>query len=110
MTALILVIWLLCGIGGAMIAQSKNRSPWIGAVVGFAGGLIGVFVLALLSKTSDEAVAPALPPAPDPQAPQLHDGYWWSQSVDGRWMYFDDDGKRWLSFEEKQPEQLEVLA
>jgi hypothetical protein len=48
-------IWLVCGIGGALISQSKNRSPWIGGLVGFCFAFVGVFILACLSKKQVQA-------------------------------------------------------
>lgn len=50
MTTLLVIVWLVCGIFGALIFQAKNRTPWKGAVLGFLLGLIGVFIAALLSK------------------------------------------------------------
>ena len=47
---LALLIWLVCGVVGAMLAQSKNRSALTGGLVGLLGGPIGVFVLACMSK------------------------------------------------------------
>ena len=47
---LALLVWLVCGVVGAVLAQSKNRSPLTGGLVGLLGGPIGVFVLACLSK------------------------------------------------------------
>src|SRR5206468_8091992 len=42
------LVWLICGVLGAVLAQSKNRSPLTGGLVGVLGGPIGVFVLACL--------------------------------------------------------------
>lgn len=46
----LLFFGLLTAIAGAMIAQSKNRSPLMGALVGFFFNLLGLLVLAVLSK------------------------------------------------------------
>jgi hypothetical protein len=46
----ILFFGLVTAIAGAMIAQSKNRSPLVGALVGFFFNLLGLLVLAVLSK------------------------------------------------------------
>lgn len=54
MTALLLIIWLSSGVGGALIMQSKNREPWIGALLGFALGFIGLFITAVYSKRPAE--------------------------------------------------------
>jgi hypothetical protein len=49
-TWFLIIIWLLSGIGGSLIAQSKNRPPWQGALLGFVLGILGVFIIAVMSK------------------------------------------------------------
>lgn len=49
MTALI-IVWLICGIVGALIAQTKNRRPWVGALLGGALGLVGILIVACLPR------------------------------------------------------------
>jgi hypothetical protein len=45
---LFLVMWVACGIGGAMIAGSKGRNAAAWGILGFLFGLIGLVVIALL--------------------------------------------------------------
>jgi hypothetical protein len=47
---IILVDAMICGTVGALIAQSKNRSPADGAILGGLLGIIGIFIMACLSK------------------------------------------------------------
>jgi hypothetical protein len=47
---LILVVWAICGIAGAMIFQSKNRRAWHGAALGVVLGVFGVLIAACMSK------------------------------------------------------------
>lgn len=51
--AFILILGV-CAIAGALISQSKNREPWIGALLGLLLGVIGLVIV---------AVMPKLPPA-----------------------------------------------
>lgn len=44
----IALIWAICGIGGAVIAQMKGRQPIEGFGLGIAFGVIGVAVESLL--------------------------------------------------------------
>ena len=61
------VLWcLIGGILGAVIAHSRNRKTWEGALLGVLLGLIGVLILALLPKGSD---TPTPPPAARPTMP-----------------------------------------
>jgi hypothetical protein len=46
----ILILWLVCAVVGALIAQSKNRSPVVGALWGGLLGVIGVVIIACHSK------------------------------------------------------------
>lgn len=46
----LLVFAIVCGVLGALIMQSKNRSPLAGAAVGFLFSLVGLLVLACFSK------------------------------------------------------------
>jgi hypothetical protein len=49
---LVLIVWLLCGILTAFIAQSKGLSVGTWAIVGILAGFIGVLIVALVpSKT-----------------------------------------------------------
>jgi hypothetical protein len=54
--AWIYVLWCLVGgILGAVIAQSKNRKTWQGALLGVLLGLIGVLIVALLPKLPERS-------------------------------------------------------
>lgn len=57
----LLVIWLGFAAVGVHISQTKNRGPWIGFVLGFFLGVIGILVLVWLE--------PQLPPAPPGRRP-----------------------------------------
>jgi hypothetical protein len=46
------VLWIVLGVGGAVIANSKNRSWVLGAVLGLGLGVIGLVIVACL-KASD---------------------------------------------------------
>ena len=66
------VFWcLIGGILGLVIARSKNRKTWEGALLGVLLGLIGVLIVALLpKKVSDTPPPTSLPPLPrDAQPP-----------------------------------------
>jgi hypothetical protein len=89
--AWIYVLWALVGgILGAVIARSKNRKTWHGALLGVLLGLIGVLIVALLptlpeavpqqpseDSTGDETLEtagehpdPPVPPLPEAVPPQ----------------------------------------
>lgn len=53
----LLMLLLACGVIGAVLAQSKNRSPFLGGVVGVAGGPVGVLLIALLGKVEQTEAA-----------------------------------------------------
>jgi Short C-terminal domain len=53
----LVIIWLVSGIAGSLIAQSKNRPPWQGAVLGFVLSILGVFIIALLPKLPEAGAA-----------------------------------------------------
>jgi uncharacterized membrane protein YeaQ/YmgE (transglycosylase-associated protein family) len=67
----IYVFWcLIGGVLGAVIAESKNRKAWQGALLGVLLGLIGVLIIALLPNVSDTSAPTSLPPPPrDAQPP-----------------------------------------
>jgi hypothetical protein len=66
----IYVLWcLIGGILGAVIAQSKNRKTWEGALLGVLLGLIGVLIVALLPKVSDTPPPTSLPTLPPEAQP-----------------------------------------
>ncbi len=67
----IYVFWcLIGGILGAVIAQSKGRKTWMGALLGVLLGLIGVLIVALLPKVGDTPAPTSLPALPrDAQPP-----------------------------------------
>jgi hypothetical protein len=46
----LLIVWSLCGIFGALIFQAKNREPWKGALLGFVLGVFGLLIAAMFSK------------------------------------------------------------
>jgi hypothetical protein len=65
----IYVLWcLIGGILGAVIAQSKGRKTWQGALLGVLLGLIGVLIVVLLPKVG-ETPAPSSPAPPPQDAP-----------------------------------------
>jgi hypothetical protein len=47
---LLLVFWVVCGVIGAVIAQSKNRSSLTGGLIGLIGGPVGVLIVACERK------------------------------------------------------------
>ena len=47
---LVLLFWIACGVIGAALAQSKDRSPVHGGLIGLIGGPIGVLIVAFQSK------------------------------------------------------------
>ncbi|WP_418002164.1 hypothetical protein ACNO8X_18370 [Mycobacterium sp. PDNC021] len=47
---ILLVIWLLCGIGSAVIAGSKNRSAFGWFVLGLLLGVFGLVIIAVLPR------------------------------------------------------------
>ena len=47
---LALILWVLCGIGGGFLAQSKGRSFGEGLVLGIVLGFIGLAIEAFLPK------------------------------------------------------------
>jgi len=52
MEALVMILWILCGIGGGFLAQSKGRSFGEGLLLGIVLGSIGLIIEACLpSKT-----------------------------------------------------------
>ena len=53
MDGLIILMWLACGGLSAYIAQQKNRNVGLWAIMGFLFGIIGVLIIALLSKVED---------------------------------------------------------
>ena len=66
-------IWLLCGIGAAVVASSKGRSGCGWLIVGFFLGPLGLIISAGMSNTTpivvrEPAAAPASPP-PDSTRP-----------------------------------------
>jgi hypothetical protein len=48
--AVIVPLWIACGIAGALIAPLRGRPAWVGGVVGLVFGPLGVLVIAMLSK------------------------------------------------------------
>lgn len=59
---LILLLWLLFGIIGALIANNKGRSSCGGFALGVLLGPIGVLIVALLSRQEPQASTPAEEP------------------------------------------------
>ena len=49
-----LVIGLVCAIAGALVAQSKNRSPLVGGLAGLLLSVVGVAIVALLPKLEEK--------------------------------------------------------
>jgi hypothetical protein len=46
--ALLLIVWIVCSFAGYKMSESKGREPWLGALLGFALGLIGLIIIAVL--------------------------------------------------------------
>jgi hypothetical protein len=75
------VLWCLVGgILGAVVAQSKNRKAWHGALLGVLLGLIGVLIVALLPEVpeaspvdgaGEDPIEEVVPTAP-PEEPTEH--------------------------------------
>jgi len=47
---LLLILWVLCGIGGGFLAQSKGRNFGEGLILGIVLGFIGLIIEACLPK------------------------------------------------------------
>ena len=47
-------IWIACGVIGAKLMKSKNRSEVIGVIMGLLLGLIGLIILLLIPKKKIE--------------------------------------------------------
>jgi DNA-directed RNA polymerase subunit RPC12/RpoP len=50
--SLFIVLWLGCGVIGAVITSSKNRGAGVGLVLGLLLGIIGLIIAACLSRQS----------------------------------------------------------
>ena len=63
MLAIVLLIWLICAIVGALISHSKGYSAVSGFLAGLFLGPIGIAILAILkTKFERDAIAAAKPP------------------------------------------------
>lgn len=54
----ILVIWIICAIVGALIADKKGRSAPIWALICSLTGVFGILVLALVPRVTSNSPAP----------------------------------------------------
>lgn len=60
LTTLIIVALIFAVIGAFIAVRMKNRSPWLGALLGFLLDLIGIGIILIIPKrrTTDESGAP----------------------------------------------------
>jgi hypothetical protein len=62
--AALIVIWLLCALGGAIIAEKRGRSPLGWAVVCLFTGLIGLLIVAVIPRGDTTNPAAGRVPCP----------------------------------------------
>ncbi len=48
--AVLLIVWVICGFAGALIADSKGRNPWAWAGICLIFGLVGILVISVLAS------------------------------------------------------------
>jgi uncharacterized membrane protein len=64
------VVWCLAwGYAGAYVARSKNREPWLGAILGIFLGVIGLVILLVLPEVPEQGEAAANAPPPTTRSP-----------------------------------------
>lgn len=86
--AVVFVVALVFAVIGALIAQRmKNRSPWLGAILGFLLGIIGVIILLFIPKRRDpdDQTAPAWGNRPGGLRDPRSDGWNVEQPRDPGW-------------------------
>lgn len=86
-----LILWIICGIGAAMIASSKNRSAIGWLLGGFLLGPLGLLIVGFMSPNKES----------DGEAESQENGGvqatdWWSKEKPqkGEWTYASSD-KHW---------------
>ena len=90
------VIWVVCGLLGAVIGQSKGRAG-AGLALGLLLGLIGVLITALLSRSPERqaqeigVMHPVLSPVGGPPPS------WWADPT-GRHQHRYWDGHQWTDW------------
>jgi len=105
--AILFVFWLISAVASALIFQSKHRSPAMGALLGFALGLIGVLIAACLSKrpahnpepfllTRNTAVGPTAASMPPPPTAQTAPGWYPDPSDATKVRYWEGNG--WTTY------------
>ena len=77
-----IIFWcLICGAGGAAIAQAKNHRAWEGFLCGALLGVIGIIIVAFWKKIPPPMV-PLAPPGwyvdPDGSGHRYWDGHMWT--------------------------------
>jgi hypothetical protein len=55
--AVLIVVWVICAIAGALIAERKGRSAGLWAVICLLTGVFGILVIAVMSKQTQAAPA-----------------------------------------------------
>ena len=50
LTVVIVVAFIFAAIGALIAVRMKNRSPWLGALLGFLLGLIGIGIILIIPK------------------------------------------------------------
>ena len=108
-------ILLVCGVIGALIASSRGATAFVGFLLGFFLGIIGVVITLFLKPAQPAAAAgKATRECPHCKEPmrtdasvcphcqresspwKLIDGEWWVTNPDGRSFRFNPTTKEWI--------------